>query len=276
MIIGIAMLVYDIIHNESVLHARFFKTDSGIRKKYIKHRQTYSRGDTEQVFIYRAIFQAFSKRILYHLNIQSTYKMGNYSWLFKTLNSPEKCMIDWSKADTSILYKHWFMQDMHTEKRPSNLEEVAHLWNDTKLFGYLTDDYIDAITEFCKCLIPYGAFPRLYYEYEGYDMLVCFEFHPGTDIVRYSTLSFTKELDKENIPPHPEHCKPYDEKITQEEYEEWDNIYNSARRRVCERIIETGYWRFSDLKYSKIGSVNYADVVSGRELLKRIFGTSHI
>ena len=176
--------------------------------------------------------------------------MGNYSWLRRMLNSPEKCMIDWSKANTSILYKHWFLHDMHTDKRPSNLEELAHLWSDTKLFGYLENNYIDAIGELCRCLVPYGELPRLYYEYEGWDILCCFEFHPGTDMVLISSIEYTIELAKEKIPLHPEHAKPYDQ-VTPEEYEEWDAIHDSARERVWDRIVKTGHWDFKDLKTLK-------------------------
>jgi hypothetical protein len=182
--------------------------------------------------------------------------MGNYSYLRRMMNSPEKCIIDWSKADTSILYKHWFLEDMHTKKRPNDLEELAHLWTNTKLVGYLTDNYIDAICELCKCLVPYGNHPRLYYEYEGFDMLACFEFHPGTDTVLFCMFNYTKELEKENIPLHPEHTKPCED-ITSEEYEEWDNIFNSANERVWSRIIETRPWKFGELKSLKSGFTDY-------------------
>jgi hypothetical protein len=108
-------------------------------------------------------------------------------------------MIDWSKADTSILYKYWSLQDIHEHIKSTTLEEVANVWDDTKLIGYLTDDHVEAICELCKCLIPYGEFPRLYYECEGCDILCCFEFHPGTKTVLVASCYITGESVDETI-----------------------------------------------------------------------------
>jgi hypothetical protein len=169
--------------------------------------------------------------------------MGNYSLLRRILHSPEKCIIDWNKADTRKLYAHYLLEDIHKNQRASNLAEVADIWSDTKLCGYLTIDYITAIQELCKCLIPYGEFPRLYYDYEGFDMLCCFVFFPGTETVMYGTIDYSNELAKENIPPHPETVFTNGEIPSEEEYEKWDN----ARERVFDRIIQSGIWKFQNL-----------------------------
>jgi hypothetical protein len=117
--------------------------------------------------------------------------MGNYSLLHTMLNSPEKCLIDWSKADTTKLYKLASLKRMHIENRPTTLKDVAECWNDTKFIGYLDKDNIDAIIEFCRCLIPYGQLPRLYYEFDACDtILYCFEFHPGTTTVMCAAIYY--------------------------------------------------------------------------------------
>ena len=110
------------------------------------------------------------------------------------LNSPEKCLIDWSKADTTKLYKLASLKRMHIENRPTTLKDVADCWNDTKFIGYLDKDNIDAIIEFCRCLIPYGQLPRLYYEYEDCDLIYCFEFNPGTTTVMYAVTYYSIEM----------------------------------------------------------------------------------
>ena len=120
--------------------------------------------------------------------------MGNYSLLYTMLNSPEKCLIDWSKADTTKLYKLASLKRMHIENRPTTLKDVADCWNDTKFIGYLDKDNIDATIEFCRCLIPYGQLPRLYYEFEGCDTICCFEFHPGTTTVMYAATYYSIEM----------------------------------------------------------------------------------
>jgi hypothetical protein len=164
--------------------------------------------------------------------------MGNLSWLQKMMNSPEKCLINWEKANTDKLFKHWLLQDTYLseDERPKTLADMANVWNDTKFIGYLNNSYIEALIEFNRILEPYGSFPRLYFEYEGFDELWCLEFHPGTDIILMNVFTFTQLLKKENIPKHPEEIKSYND-ITTEEYQEWDDIYNAAKDKVIENAI---------------------------------------
>ena len=176
--------------------------------------------------------------------------MGNYSWLRKMMNAPERCLINWEKADTSKLFKHWLMEETYSSTdKPINLAEMAKIWNDTKFFGYFENDYITALCEFCRCLEPYDSFPQLYYEYEGFDEMVCLEFHPGTETIMVSTFCFTDELKKENLPPHPEEVK---ENVTAEEYREYNQHEEDARKRVFSRIISMDSWKRSKLVPSNL------------------------
>ena len=60
---------------------------------------------------------------------------------------------------------------------------LAKQLDESKLMGYLTDEYIDALSALCRCLVPYGCSPRIYYDYEGADEVWAFEFVPGTELV---------------------------------------------------------------------------------------------
>ena len=80
--------------------------------------------------------------------------------------------------NTERLFKFWPLKKSYTIV--SNLEELAEELNETKLFGYHTDELMEALTELAKGLEPYDCFPRLYFEWEGGEKLVCYEFIPGS------------------------------------------------------------------------------------------------
>lgn len=135
--------------------------------------------------------------------------------------------------------------------RPETLADMAKIWNDTKFYGYFDTPYIVSLCEFCRCLEPYDSFPQLYYEYEGWEQLVCLEFHAGTETIMISLFDYANELKKENIPTHPEEQK---DTVSSEEYDEWDNIYKTARNNVIERIVNMDGW-----KRQKIAPSNFTD-----------------
>lgn len=168
--------------------------------------------------------------------------MTNKSRLRRTLNNPENCQINWGIANESLICQHYTLGGCYRtdpEKRPTVLKEIADIWNNTEFYGFLTREYIVAIKELCKCLIPNGTFPRLYYEYDNWDMLFCLEFHPGTGVVLLSKYSYIKELESENVPEYNDR--------TVEEASAWTATYNDACERVWEEIIQKKPWVFECL-----------------------------
>jgi len=103
--------------------------------------------------------------------------MGTYSFYFTSRNNAAGCKINWQAMDTDKIFKFWVLKKCYTVV--SNLEELAAELDETKLFGYHTEEVMEALAEFTKHLEPYGSFPRLYFEWEGGNNLVCYEFIPG-------------------------------------------------------------------------------------------------
>jgi hypothetical protein len=121
--------------------------------------------------------------------------MGCGSFLVTTRNNPTGCKIDWDSMDADMLndrMRHY--KELPAKERPKNLAEMAERWNETKFYGYLDDEYKMALREFCEHLVPYGSFPRLYYDYEGSDHLIMFEFIPGTGSVNIREYDYSKQL----------------------------------------------------------------------------------
>jgi len=104
--------------------------------------------------------------------------MGTYSFYLTSRNNAAGCKINWQAMNTERLFKFWPLKKSYTIV--SNLEELAEELNETKLFGYHTDELMEALTELAKGLEPYDCFPRLYFEWEGGEKLVCYEFIPGS------------------------------------------------------------------------------------------------
>lgn len=183
--------------------------------------------------------------------------MGNYSWLRASRNAPEICRINWSAMDTTKLFKHWILQDCYEakdEERPSTLADMAKRWDDTKFCGYFTNEYIEALGEFTRCLMPYNSFPRLYYENEGWDELWCLEFHPGTTTILISRYSYTTDLKyamlkysslgEESIEYYDRKCeakdKIWEESPDKEGWSEWFKLAPSYPTREEEYAILMG------------------------------------
>lgn len=93
--------------------------------------------------------------------------------------------------NTAILFKSYVLKEcfLHKEKFPTLLD-VAKQFDDTKFIGYFNSDLMNALSEFNKHLVPYGSFPRVYYDYEGNDELWCLEFIPGTYVFNLLLYNF--------------------------------------------------------------------------------------
>lgn len=110
--------------------------------------------------------------------------MGTYSWFVGARNDASGCVINWSSVDTTRLFKSRQLKHIYeSPDRPTTLYMLAKQLDESKLMGYLTDEYIDALSALCRCLVPYGCSPRIYYDYEGADEVWAFEFVPGTELV---------------------------------------------------------------------------------------------
>lgn len=157
--------------------------------------------------------------------------------------------------NTDLLYKHWILEECHkmsVAERPTTLADMARRWHDTKFCGYFDEDYITALQEFCRHLVPYGSYPRIYYEYEGYDIFWCLEFIPGTDIIQSGQYRYNKEM--KGAPVYPkelEECEEYTDEIGHIEEE-----YNDKRRQFEDALLNTlpekDGWTFHRLKYHPI------------------------
>ena len=113
--------------------------------------------------------------------------MGTYSFYLTSRNNAAACKINWHKMDKNILFKSHRLELCYDMKL-DNLELVAQQLDESKLFGYFTEEAIDSFGEFCKHLVPYGSFPIIYYDYEGSSEVQALEFKPGTaniNILRY-------------------------------------------------------------------------------------------
>jgi len=122
--------------------------------------------------------------------------MGTYSWFVSTRNNAAGCVINWDAMNTDVLFKSYVLKKCY--KKTSNLQEVAEKFDESKFIGYMTDEFIAALFEFCSNLVPYDCFPRLYYTYEGDDNLWCLEFVPGTTAITIFTFNYAHLLSDTN------------------------------------------------------------------------------
>lgn len=122
--------------------------------------------------------------------------MGTYSWFITTRNNAEGCKINWEAMDTEKIFKSSVLKHCyHSSPRPETVLEVAKQFDERKLIGYLTNDILEALYEFSKQLIPYGCFPRLYYDYEGDDQIWCIEFVPGSKQINWFVFNYENLLE---------------------------------------------------------------------------------
>lgn len=121
--------------------------------------------------------------------------MGCYSFLYCTSGKPDLCTIDWSRLDTDLLVGfsrlQWICEQeckKDIANRIPNLAELAEQLDESKLFGYFTNDMKMALMELSQVLVPYEVDgkpgrPKLYFDVEGEEDIAMLEFVPGTSSV---------------------------------------------------------------------------------------------
>jgi hypothetical protein len=117
--------------------------------------------------------------------------MGTYSF-FRNSKHASTCKIDWNSINTETLFKFSALKYAY-EKRCETLEDVGKYLNETKLFGYMTWDVIEAIVELNRHLLPKNGtdLPTLYFEWEGGDIAQALEFYTGTELVNILSYDYS-------------------------------------------------------------------------------------
>jgi hypothetical protein len=118
--------------------------------------------------------------------------MGTYSFFISSRGNAELCKVDWESIDSDLLFNSSVLKRCY--KEAVTLEDVANQFNESKLFGYLTDGFIYALYEFNFHLIPYGSNPILYFTCEEGDVAYALEFFPGTYKIHIHKLNYAHLL----------------------------------------------------------------------------------
>jgi hypothetical protein len=217
--------------------------------------------------------------------------MGNFSWLAALRNNATGTRIRWELADPARLRGNYTLHDCwehrdtpegtwrncnygREERRfPRTLGELATELSDTKLFGYLGEEMIAAFNELSRILEPTcthdRCFPRIYYEYEGWDEVCFLEFHPGEPRVNIGSLRITEQkratypLSPEDIPERDFDTNP----VTTAEWDAYEEAHTAARNALMERVPELPGWRVKPLRH-----VPMSDTEALRALMARIYG----
>lgn len=130
--------------------------------------------------------------------------MGNYSYLITTNEAAKKCKVRWEDVNpTKLTGRAYHIKDMYdaeNESQPNTISQIAEMLNSTKLFGYLTNDYIESLQEISKCCIlevedTTANKPRIYYEVEDFEHLSYLEFYPGSSKIVVGTYDLSKDED---------------------------------------------------------------------------------
>lgn len=148
--------------------------------------------------------------------------MGNYYILINSANNPELCLIHWDLLDSNKLIgeDYLFMESQKDhEFRAKTLADMAKIWNDTKFIGHFENEScIRAMKEFSKALVPYNKYPRLYFDFEGFDTLTYIEFIPGMTYLKFGVYNYV------NILQPYEYLQSFAETFTEKtEIEAWLN-----------------------------------------------------
>lgn len=114
--------------------------------------------------------------------------MGTYSFYLTSRNKAKDCIINWNAMNKNIIFKSYVLQKCYQTARA--LEDVAIKFDESKFFGYMTPEFIEALIELNKHLVPYGCHPKIYYDFEGEDAVKGLEFIPGTDNVYLLSLPY--------------------------------------------------------------------------------------
>jgi hypothetical protein len=117
--------------------------------------------------------------------------MGTYSF-FRNSKHATTCKINWNSVNTETLFKFSPLKRAY-DKRCETLEDIGKELNETKLFGYMTSDVIDAILELNRHLVPENGtdLPTLYFEWEGGDIAQALEFYTGTELVNSMSYDYS-------------------------------------------------------------------------------------
>jgi hypothetical protein len=168
--------------------------------------------------------------------------MGNYSYLYATSNGAKKCKIHWELCKP---FKTWLLNDLRESGTIKTLDELGHTLTDTKLIGYLDNEYIHDLCELSmhlECDDELST-PRLYFDYEGWYELYYIEFHPSKDIVFMGVY----RNDHENFPQYPEtendedvetYEKQYDEAIKALHNKAMDDVNGWQTRQLKEENVD--------------------------------------
>ena len=114
--------------------------------------------------------------------------MGTYSFYLTSRNKAKDCIVNWNAMDKNRIFKSYVLQNCYQNAR--TLEDVAIKFDESKFFGYMIPEFIEALIEFNKHLVPYGCHPKIYYDFEGEDAVKGLEFIPGTDNVYLLSLPY--------------------------------------------------------------------------------------
>ena len=114
--------------------------------------------------------------------------MGTYSFYLTSRNKAKGCIINWDAMDKNKIFKSYVLQKSY--KTTVTLEDVANNFDESKFFGYMTPEFIDALIEFNLHLVPYGCHPKIYYDFEGEDAVKGLEFIPGTENIYILSLPY--------------------------------------------------------------------------------------
>ena len=122
--------------------------------------------------------------------------MGNYSWLLKIING-DNTIIDWKLIIPEInFHNNQFYIDIDDSSKISSITDLSDYLNDTKLFGYLNNNYIKSLckislhTKFIDNTKDITKYPKMYFEEEGWDRIHFLEFHPGYEDVYWGSYAF--------------------------------------------------------------------------------------
>lgn len=146
-------------------------------------------------------------------------KMGKLSYLVICNGVSSKVQIDWEKISEEKVAPIPDLKRCEAaipDYQPDTISELAEELDETKLFGYLTNDYIEALQEVCLAssyepplskditdVELQAKRPRIYFEEEGYDCLHYLEFHPGTTTVYKGTHDWSERDIQMGFPDYP-------------------------------------------------------------------------
>jgi len=127
--------------------------------------------------------------------------MGTYSFYITSKNT-ENCEIDWDSMNTHVLFKFKPLERCY--KKCKNLNEVGLEFNESKLFGYLDSELIEALYEFNTHLVDKEydlelQGPTLYFEWEGGNIAYALEFIPNSKTIYHHSFNYD-DLVKKALP----------------------------------------------------------------------------